>query len=88
MPKGKKEPVVIPLGRQAEPEAIAQYRAPNDGSWTDVLEAKPRCRVRMKEGSEGTEIVRVFGDGTIDVPKGVEVDEYVDMPHMRDEEIP
>lgn len=71
---------------KAEETVIAQYWAEPDW-WNDVPEAKPRCRVRVPEGKE-RQMVRVFADGSLDVPKGVTVDHYDDLPHMKDEEIP
>lgn len=65
---------------------VAQYWAEPEW-WNDVPEAKPRCRVRVPEGSERL-MVRVFADGTIDAPGGVQVDPYENHPTVRDEEIP
>lgn len=66
-----------PVLQQAPPvndPSVVQYRASADW-WTDVREAKPRCRVKVAEG-QASQMVTVDSDGALDAPDGVIVDYY------------
>lgn len=83
--RGQPELIKLPVSDYPQHQPIATYEA-REGSWVDVREAKPRCRVRVDKGAAPLP-VRVFEGGVLDAPDGVEVDYYDDWPAMRDEEI-
>lgn len=65
---------------------IAKEDPPHDTVWTDIREAKPRCRVRATGQDPVT--VKVDRDGKIDVTGGArDVDQYEDEKYkeIRDE---
>jgi hypothetical protein len=45
-----------------ERKAIAVYRPQLSGEWWDVREAKPRCRVKLKDGVKSGPILTVWED--------------------------
>lgn len=81
-----KEPRPITVADAATDQVIARYRASTEW-WTDVLEAAPRCRIRVNELPD--QIVEVLQGGQLKLPENsrVEVDVYDDYPDMRDEVI-
>lgn len=83
--RGQPKLIKLPVPDDPQRAPIASYEA-REGSWVDVREAKPRCRVRVGKGATPLP-VRVFEGGVLDAPDGVEVDYYDDLPHMRDEVI-
>jgi hypothetical protein len=70
-----------------DPKNLAARYEVTGTAWVDIREAKPRCRVKVKD-PETRAVVLVGKDGTIDVSGAMrDIDQYEDEKYeqLRDE---